>query len=77
MTTNHTEDMGVLTVRETAKLLRISESSARSLIRDGTIPSWRPGRAGQAGWRTIRVPLRGLQEMVSAQTSNEKGGKAA
>lgn len=52
------EDHEVLTVDETARLLRISRTLAFSAVRDGSIPSLRIGRR-------ILVPRAGLDALLA------------
>ncbi len=72
MTTRNDDSPEFLTIRETAALLRISPNTAYTLVRNGSLPSWRAGRNNQ---RTIRIPLDGLRQMVAAQSAG--GEKSA
>jgi excisionase family DNA binding protein len=49
----------MLTVREVATLLRVSEQTVRSWLRDGTLLGVRPGGT-KAGWRIPRSAIEPL-----------------
>lgn len=54
----------VLTVEETAAVLRIGRGAAYEAVRRGDIPSVRLGRS-------LRVPRRALDELLGTPTSEE------
>ncbi len=56
----------LLTVEETADILRVGRTLAWALVRDGVLPSVRLGRC-------VRVPLRALEEWVAQQTQQADG----
>ena len=61
-----TEQPEVLTVDETARLLRISRGLAFTAVRDGTLPSIRIGRR-------ILVPRQALHDWVSRSCRTTSG----
>ena len=58
MTAQETKGQQVLTVDETARLLRISRGLAFTAVRDGTLPSIRIGRR-------ILIPRHALEALVN------------
>lgn len=58
MTTNSQ----LLTVREAAKLLSVSQLTIRRMISDGRLPSVRIGRL-------VRIPYRTIEEMTNGTSS--------
>lgn len=62
------EEVVLLTVREAAKLLRISRNLAYELVARGEIPAIRLGRV-------IRVPRSALAHWLEAESAGEVAGK--
>ncbi len=60
-------DSTVLTVEETAKLLRIGRSAAYEAVRRGELPAIRLGR-------TLRVPRHRLEAMVGPLSNGDGPG---
>jgi excisionase family DNA binding protein len=58
----------VLTVEETARMLRIGRSAAYAAVHAGEIPAIRVGRK-------LRVPRRALEEMLSNGNGSPLGEK--
>lgn len=54
----------LLTVDETAELLRVSRNTAYGLVRRGEIPSLRLGRG-------LRIPARALERLIRHSESND------
>ena len=58
----HDDQPTMLTVAETAKVLRIGRNSAYQLVREGKLPSVRLGR-------TLRIPMAMLTSWIEARAS--------
>ncbi len=72
MTTSEDKNR-MLTVREAAELLGISQHTCRRLIDAGTIPSWRPDSAPGI----LRIPYWALVERVTLSMGIELPAEAS
>lgn len=55
----------LLTIRETAQLMGLSERHVRTLIEKGKIPCWRPAP------QTVRIPIWALISQISEECGIE------
>jgi excisionase family DNA binding protein len=51
--------MNLLTLKEVAKAMRVSESTVRRWIRDGSLPAFKIGKRGQ-----VRISKRDLETFL-------------
>jgi len=54
--------MNLLTIQESADLMKVSESTVRRLIRSGRLPAYKVGERGQ-----VRVKAIDLEQYVDSQ----------